>query len=166
MAPQPSNDNVIRVGGAAFSYKQENATLSESGPSANYGGGGGGGRMSDFSAKDYVDARIDQARANTDARFAEVLAKLESLGTKMVTKRSLWEAVAVIVGIILAVLAFGGDRFDGGVQVAQTSVETAFNAKQLSEENARQIKALTEAITKRDAQIDTLIELLKKQPGN
>ena len=54
--------------------------------------------------KDYVDAR-------DDAMESRVNAKLGALPTK----GTVWGAVATAVAIVLAVLAFGGDRFDSGM---------------------------------------------------
>lgn len=57
--------------------------------------------------KDYVDAK-------TEATEARLLSKLEQLSTKS----TIWGAVATGTAIILAVLAFAGDRFDAGMSTA------------------------------------------------
>ena len=61
-----------------------------------------------ISIKDYVD-KADEA---VETRLA---AKLETLSTK----QTVWAAVATILGVLLAVLAFGGDRFDAGLSLAE-----------------------------------------------
>lgn len=79
-----------------------------------FGGGGGGSGME---IKDYIDAQDEKTRAQNDARFAEVIARLETISTTMM--KQVWGAtlsgVAATVGIILAALAISGDRFDGGI---------------------------------------------------
>jgi len=88
--------------------------------------------------REYTDAKMETVRAQNDARFAEVMAKLEIMSRTSITKRELWTAtgtsIAAILGVILAVLAFAGDRFDAGIgfssQVAeQAAVDASQDAK-------------------------------------
>ena len=71
-----------------------------------FGGGGGTSGPMDpsVSIKDYVDAR-------DEAIETRLFAKLDTIPTKS----TIWGAVGVIIGTMLAVLAFAGDRFDGGI---------------------------------------------------
>ena len=62
--------------------------------------------------KDYVDSR-------TEALESRLLSKLEALSTK----GTIWGAVATGTAIILAVLAFAGDRFDAGLGNADRRLE-------------------------------------------
>jgi hypothetical protein len=113
---------------------------------AGSGGGGGGVQLSWI---DYVDAQDEKTRAQNDARFAEVrsglndvLAQLKILSDKVDDKPSLkWIIGVAFVGFlgVVSVLAFGGDRFDGGVQVQSALSERAIASARLAEENARQI---------------------------
>lgn len=57
-----------------------------------------------ISVKEYVDARDEAVETRINA-------KLEKLSTK----GTVWGAVATGIGLLLAILAFGGDRFDAGV---------------------------------------------------
>jgi hypothetical protein len=64
---------------------------------------------------DTTDAKIAAAEARTDTKFAELRGDMKDF----VTKGALWAAtgtiIATILGVLLAVLAFGGDRFDAGI---------------------------------------------------
>ena len=77
--------------------------------------------------KDYIDAR-------DDAIESRLLQRLD----KFPTKATVWGAVATGVGLVLAIAAFGGDRFDGGMsavalvrgqQEAQAEIDQNQNAK-------------------------------------
>lgn len=70
-----------------------------------FGGGRGGAPMDPtVSLKDYVDARDEAVETRVNGRLE-----------KLPTKGTVWGAVATGIGLLLAALAFGGDRFDGGV---------------------------------------------------
>ena len=58
--------------------------------------------------KDYVDARE-----------SAVESRLEQKLSGLATKATVWGAVATIIGVTLAVLGFGGDRFDAGLSSSQ-----------------------------------------------
>jgi hypothetical protein len=77
------------------------------GPTPSGGSGNGGGMGSDIGVKDYVDAR-------TDALESRLIGRLDQLAGKS----TIWTAVATGTAIILAVLAFAGDRFDAGMGTA------------------------------------------------
>lgn len=103
-----------------------------------FGGTGGGGNSVDSETKNYVDAKTEATRAENsaqfahvdsrfsqvdsrfsqvDARFAEVVARLDALHPAT-WQQNLAVALSVaiaVLGIILAVLAYSGDRFDGGI---------------------------------------------------
>ncbi|MDG2003881.1 MAG: hypothetical protein P8J20_11170 [Novosphingobium sp.] len=80
-------------------------TFSEPGLTAAAPGFDGGGPMdTSVNMKDYVDARDDAIESRLSTKL-----------DKLPTRSTVWGAVATGVGLILAALAFGGDRFDGGV---------------------------------------------------
>ncbi len=104
--------------------------------------GGNGDDGMNTTQKDYVDAKLGEVRAQNDARFAEILSRLERMP-------STWTVIAAGVSVflgIVGVLAFGGDRFDGGVQVTTAAVERAIEAQRLAKENAEQIRTLIQII--------------------
>ena len=79
------------------------ALRAEANPSENLktvGGGGTSGGMDGL-----VDAKIEAAEARTDAKFAQVLAKFDSLTTEMRSIRnSIWTAAFAVMGLILAIV--------------------------------------------------------------
>lgn len=112
-----------------------------------------------------VDHKLDAAEARTDVKVAGLEQKITSQ-TGQLVKWILGTAsggVVAIVGILLAVLAYGSDRFDGGVQGASLTVQQSQDAKRLAELNAQQVEALAKAIRNRDGQIDTLIKLMERR---
>lgn len=80
-----------------------------------HGGGGGGisGGM-DVWMKDYVDARDAVVKSDMHAEFANLRADI----AKLPTTWTLIGTALAIVSIIVAVLAFGGARFSGGLSLA------------------------------------------------
>jgi hypothetical protein len=113
--------------------ESENRALKMGGPGGTSGG------------MDNVDAKIAAAEARTDTKFAELRGDLQ----RFATKQTVWGAAGTIVAIILAVLAFGGDRFDAGVS------------------SSALIASYTEAQSKRDAAQDQKFdEILRRLPSN
>jgi len=88
---------------------------------------------------DMMDAKIAASEARTDTKFAELRGDL----SKFATKQTVWGAVGTAVAIGLAVAAFAGDRFDGGM-----SVGGVINAVQLGqkERDAAQDRKLDEIL--------------------
>lgn len=78
----------------------------------------------------YIDRSMDAVRAQNDARFAEVLSEIRDIRGLIASKPSTWQLVATvfagaatILGVALAALSYGGDRFDGGVGIADQRYE-------------------------------------------
>jgi hypothetical protein len=103
-------------------------------------GGGGGGTYGGMDAlKDYIDARDQAVEARLTAKFDAVLSRLDTLKETLPSKTAfddnrkslvntiIGTGIAIFVGM-LAVLAFGGDRFDGGLSVSPELA--AMNASQ------------------------------------
>lgn len=67
---------------------------------------------------DIIDAKIEAAEARIDTKFAELRGDLKDFATKGTVWGAVATAIASILGVLLAVLAFGGDRFDGGLGLA------------------------------------------------
>ena len=83
------------------------------------GAGGGGDETSGIDMREYVDAQDEKTRAQNDARFSEVLAELKIMRETSASLRSVWGAAAAtfvaIGGLLIGVLAIGGDRFESGI---------------------------------------------------
>ena len=90
--------------------RDEAAMLDAENRALKHGGSGG-----TFGGMDNVDAKIAAAEARVDTKFAELRGDL----AKFATKETVWAAAGTVGGTILAVLlavaAFGGDRFDAGM---------------------------------------------------
>ncbi len=90
-----------------------------------------------------MDAKVAAAEARVDTKFAE----LKGILNQFATKNTVWGAVGTAVAIGLAVAAFGGDRFDGGMGVSGI------------------VQPIVSAQTKRDeAQDKKLDEILSRLP--
>jgi hypothetical protein len=112
-------------------------------------GGGGGGTSNGMTVpiKDYVDARDAAVTSDMHAEFAKLrsdLARLPSTATLITTG-------LVIVGIILAAMAFGGDRFSAGISLADQ------RQQQLQRDQAQDAAA-----KRNDVKLD---EILKRLPS-
>ena len=83
-------------------------------PLKHGGGGGTSGGM------DAVDAKIAAAEARTDTKFAELRGDLKDFATAKEMRNTVWGAALTLGAIILAAIAFGGDRFDAGLGMADT----------------------------------------------
>lgn len=71
--------------------------------------------------KDYVDAKIDAVKAQNDARFAEVISRLDVLNNKvehLPRPPGFWQLAGLAVSTLvvgITLLGVFADRFDGGV---------------------------------------------------
>lgn len=103
----------------------------------------------DPGTKYYIDSRDEATRAQNDARFAEVLAKLSqgatAEGQRKQTVTIVIAAVTTGIAIIatmIALLAFGADRFGSGMSAASLIYEQSDDAKRRAEENEGNIKEI------------------------
>jgi hypothetical protein len=98
--------------------------------------------------KDYIDAKVDAVRAQNDARFAEVLANVSVLSSKIdalpspVSIWQIWGVALSTLGLAIAIAAFASDRFDGGISASAvvdqaTSQITANQAKRDAAQDAK-----------------------------
>ena len=121
------------------------------------GGGGGGGDSVDTDTKNYVDAKMEATRAQNDARFAEVLAKFDTLSSKidnLPKPMSVLAFAGMLVTAIVAsftMLGLMSDRFDGGI--AASSLISNFQ------------QAQAERDAKQDADFRDLLNILKQRPS-
>lgn len=148
---EPATPNIVFLHGDAVLHVEDSSARGTS-----FGSGSGGGLFVDAETKNYLDAKVDAVKAQNDARFAEVrsgldnvLAQISIISSKIDDKPSLaWLIGVGFAGVlaIVALLAFGGDRFDGGVQVQSSVSETAVRTSIIAEENARQITRILEIL--------------------
>lgn len=107
-------------------------------------GGGSGPMEPTVPIKDYVDAR-------DDAVESRLMAKLDAIPTTTAMRSTIWGAVATALGIVFAVLAFGGDRFDGGASVSP--IVSQIQGQQAKRDDAQDAK-----LQEIDQKLDVLIE--------
>lgn len=79
-------------------------------------GGGGTSNGMEPASKEYVDLKLEAAMGRIEGKLASMPSTAAMIATGFTS------AVGVI-GILLAALAFGGDRFDGGVGLADQRQE-------------------------------------------
>lgn len=125
-----------------------------------YGGGdGGGGEKVDAETQRYVDKSMDSVKAQNDARFADVMATLRSIQENTISWKGVWGAAGAttvaVAGVVLAALAIGGDRFDGGMAAGVVLEE--------SRQNAERITKMIEAAEIRDGQINAIVTAIEAQ---
>ena len=108
--------------------------------SAGYGSGGGNTTV-DAETKNYLDAKMEAVKAQNDARFSEVLSRLD--GIKDLPK--FWPLVAAIaiaavtiIGISVTILSYASDRFDGGL--GASSLVDAITREQAERDAAQDAK--------------------------
>ncbi len=104
-----------------------------------------------------TNARVDVLTKHLDAAF-------DILSARMTTKWTTWGAAGSIaalilasVGLIVAVLQFGGDRFDGGIGAASVSVQQAEEARRLAITNGKNISDLTLNVSLVTTRIDGVV---------
>ena len=149
------------------------------GHATNLYDGGSRGIARDLDAmvdKDYIDAKADAVRAQNDARFAEVMSHLDAAAARVdaatahipTTATMIGTAAATgiaVVGLIIGILAFGGDRFDGGIGYSAVSIQQAVGAQRLAAENAVQLEKSEAKNEKRfrelGEKLDVLTDLLR-----
>ena len=99
--------------------------------------------------KHYIDSGDELTRAQNDTRFAEIRAEL-SLAATAEELRNLTVTMVIaivttgigIIGIMIALFAFGADRFDSGMLAATQIIEQSDEANQRDMENGRDIKTI------------------------
>lgn len=106
------------------------------------GGGNGGGMSMDPGTKHYIDSRVEATRAQNDARFAEIMAKLSQAATADGLRNLTITNAIVIIAAMIALFAFGADRFGSGMSAASLIYEQSDEAKRQAAENETNIKEI------------------------
>jgi len=107
----------------------------------------------DEETKNYIDKGDEVTRAQNDAQFAMIREVIGGLKLWVVGVGAV--SFVSIVGVLIGLLSFGGDRFDGGISAADIIVQ--------SKENANQISQLIETNRERDRKIDALLTILQER---
>jgi hypothetical protein len=129
-------------------------------------GGGSGGITVDTETKNYLDANIRAVKAENHLSSSQIELKIDNLAKEIAQKPGISWLLSVgsaVVLAILAILAFGGDRFDGGVQV-QSAISFQFaETQRLSQSNADNIAQLVKLTKSQEEKIDNLINIIEIQ---
>jgi len=100
-----------------------------------------------------LGAEISKLRSDIGTEIGGLTARINVLEKTTISKLQVWGAVftgsVAVVGLILAALAYGGDRFDGGVSIAE-------QMRAQSERDAAQDAKMNEVFTRLDAAVDRL----------
>jgi len=114
-----------------------------------------------------TEARIETTMARMDARIDSMAAKLDSamalIDARLAHLPSTWQLIITVLGgvvasagLSIAVLTYGGDKFDSGALITTQIMET----RALADENAKQIKDVSERL---DALPGKLLDAIEKR---
>ena len=127
-------------------------------------GSGGGGTFDGMTAitREELDAKLSA----TESRIEASLARMEANTSHLPSTGQLWlsaaSAVVATVGLLLGIVAFGGDRFDGGVTLGLSAIEQKIGVTEIAKENAEQ----TRQIEMLSQQMHQVIQALSPRPGD
>lgn len=121
-------------------------------------GGGGGGTSGgvELSMKDYVDARDAAVVSDMKAEFAGLRAEFSELRAQIArlpTTGTLIATALVAIGIVIAVMAYGGSTFSTGISLADQRQQ---QLKRDAEQDA--------ALRRTDAKLDEILKRLPAKP--
>jgi hypothetical protein len=144
MARQRKGDHLRLVtDGEELGNDDQNAHL--------YGAGGGGGPMDPISPKDYTDARVAELRAESRAVLADIKSFIDSRMIRIDRLPTLWQLVSAVaagfvatVTLILAVMAYTGDRVDTTAQTAAALGASTQRLEAATQANAKALQDLRE----------------------
>ncbi|WP_416799533.1 hypothetical protein [Ciceribacter azotifigens] len=124
--------------------------------------GDGGGTYSDMSTigREEHDAKLAATEARIDATLARLDAKLSHLPTTAQMWIAAASSVLAVAGVIAAFLAFGSDRFNGGLSVGIATVDRKLGIEQVINENAAQTKQIEEL----SSQIMQVLTTIQSKP--
>lgn len=108
-----------------------------------------------------LETKLVELRGHVDGLRVELGAQLNSVSSEIkieIAKKpgtgAFIATVLAAIAVVVGVLAFGGDRFDGGVQLTSVSVQQAQEARDLAKQNAEQIQTILGLIGKQSAIVE------------
>ena len=87
------------------------------------GGGGGTSGFMEPASKEYVDLKLEAAMGRIEGKFDLLNQRMATLEARTPSWWSVLGAVMIGVGVVLAALSYAGDRFDGGIGLADQRQE-------------------------------------------
>ncbi|WP_373089906.1 hypothetical protein [Sneathiella sp.] len=129
----------------------------------NDSSGGGGGNMT-IGIKDYIDAKNDAVRSDIKSDIARVEAKIDIMPAKIAWQIGV--GVVATVGLVLAVIAYGGARFDGGTSLGSSVGAQVEKNRQSIDDATKAIDSVNQTINKKNDQVLNAIKEMRsgKQP--
>lgn len=114
MADPSRNNSFLKVYAGGKANSDQTDVQIES---STFGGGSGGGPPVDSETKNYLDAKVETVSAQNDARFAQILARLDAMNPATWQQNAgvVFGGLFVGIGLVFGILAFASDRFDSGV---------------------------------------------------
>jgi len=108
--------------------------------------GGGGDPPGTDAVSAITRDELDAKLSATESRIEASLARMEANTSHLPSTGQLWlsaaSAVVATVGLLLGIVAFGGDRFDGGVTLGLSAIEQKIGVTEIARENAEQTKQI------------------------
>ena len=108
-----------------------------------------------------ADSRIDASEQRMLRYLTDTKADLLGLINARSSKVDVWGGVAIVIGTFLAVLSFGGDRFDGGVQLQGSVSDVVRKTITATGENAKAIEKIAARQIERDKKLDQILGTLE-----
>lgn len=122
--------------------------------------------------RDYVDARINEVNANIESSQTKIDADLQGVTAELKRLPGTWTLISVAgtaVGLLLAILAVMGDRFDAGMAANSTSTQqvqevtkTSQEAQQAAEKVAQDMAVFNKKWDARGEKLDQLLPKLEQ----
>jgi len=113
-------------------------------------------------------AEWSKTLTTVNASIAAIEAKTAHLPTTLGLWAALATTVVAVLGVLLALLAWGGDRFDGGISAASVTAQQAAQTELQSERNAEALDMLTKMAQTQQQQLQRqeqqLNDLLARTP--
>jgi len=113
-------------------------------------------------------AEWSKTLTTVNASIAAIEAKTSHLPTTLGLWAGLATTVVAVVGVLLALLAWGGDRFDGGISAASVTAQQAAQTELQSQQNAEALNLLTQMAKTQQQQLQRqeqqLNDLLARTP--
>lgn len=87
----------------------------------------------DSATREYVDLKLEAALSRVDGKFDLLNQRMASLEARTPSWWATLGAVMIGVAAVLATLSFAGDRFDGGIGMADQRLEQLQRDQEQSE---------------------------------
>ncbi|ESX96006.1 hypothetical protein X755_20995 [Mesorhizobium sp. LNJC405B00] len=115
-------------------------------------------------SREELDAKLSASEARIDGTLGRIEETLRHMPSTSYLLTSAVASTLAVMGLLVALLAFGGDRFSGGVEVGVASVDRKLGIDRLSTENVQQSKDIQDLSKKMDTVIESVKALQTYKP--